>query len=191
MQQTLNHEDDWGHAHGSSGSEPVRQLDKMDAVDIARRAIQPLSDEWFTDLDGSIDDITKTFEQLQVSQPPTQEDVYIKQAEYSLAGIQKELMQCLAALQNAKSRLGESITPTTSESERPFFARTPESSKKEGSTVAPINSAVLRPSPDMSSGEKVMKQLFKWWRPYGSGCVRDMQRLGESRMTEVDGQLIL
>lgn len=39
-------------------------------------------------------------------------------------------------------------------------------------------------------GKKVIHHLFRWWKPSSPNCDCDVQRLPETRMTEVDGRLV-
>lgn len=165
---------------------------------------QPLSDEWFTDLDESIDTITNTFHELRVSKSEPDDHDYVVDAERSIIDVQNELLDCLEALQKAKRRLrsndADCEKDETQEKDRgrdsydelsgtrPFFAQTPDRCKRDEAAEAPTKPIPLRFN--QSPGEKVMKQLFRWWRPCGPGCVRNAKRLDEARITEVDGRFI-
>lgn len=164
------------------------------------RVIEPFSDEWFADLDESIDAITNIFDELRVSQPEPEVNGKIMDAERGLSGMQDELMDCLAVLQNAKHNLrgsegdgndwkmsGHDGHYKRSRSQ-PFYATTPDIYKHDEAPGAPFTSIASRVS--LAPGEKVMKQLFRWWQPCRPGCVRDAKRLEEGRTTEVDGRLI-
>lgn len=66
------------------------------------RKLEPLSDEWFEDLDRSIDEITRLFEELCVA-PPEPEDVdYIQRAEDGLTAIEEDLTNCFTNLETLK-----------------------------------------------------------------------------------------
>lgn len=164
------------------------------------------SDDWFADLDESIDAITKTFDELRVSQPEPEVNDDIMDAERGLSDIQNELMECLAALQNAKQKLRKSEGGSDADNwkmagghvghvghdkrprSQPFYATTPDRYKHNDTPTALTRS--LASSFSLAPGERVMKQLFRWWRPCRPGCVRDAKRLEEARMTEVDGRFI-
>lgn len=166
--------------------------------------IQALSDEWFADLDESIDTITNTFDELRVSKSAPEDHDYLIDAERNIIDVQNELLDCLEALQKAKRRLRKNDASCEKDADReedrgrdsydepsgttPFFVQTPDRCKKEEAPEAPTKST--SPTVNLSPGEKVMKQLLRWWRPCGPGCVRHAKRLDEARMTEVNGRFI-
>lgn len=177
---------------------------------LSERVDEVFSDEWFADLDESIDAIANAFEELRVSQPRLEVNDDVTDAGRCLSDIQDELMDCLAALQNTKRKLrksedfrngrlfdadrdgnkwkgGHDVYVKRPRSE-PFYATTPDRYKHNEGPAAPSTSTASMFG--FSPGEKVMKQLFRWWRPCRPGCVRDAKRLEEGRMTEVDGRLI-
>lgn len=74
----------------------------------AERRLEPLSDEWFDDLDKSIDEISRLFEELRVA-PPEPEDLDdIQHAEDSLAAIEQDLSSCFTRLETFKRRFRDS-----------------------------------------------------------------------------------
>lgn len=188
---------------------PVRADSTMNSTE---RIFEPFSDEWFADLDDSIDTITNTFNELRMSQsdPEPEDHDDIIDAECGLIDIQNELMDCLAALQSAKSGIkttGDSRGHRKKDGDsddrkrdrdrkkqnRPtgskhFFTKTHDGCQKRDASRAPAKSTGSRFA--LSPGEKAMKELFRWWRLCGPGSVRDAKRLGEARLTEVDGRLI-
>lgn len=173
-------------------NKPVEQMQQM------QRATVPLSNEWFAELDESLDTITNTFEELRLSQPAPEDDPYIKDTEQGLADIQNELIDCLASLQNAKRNLRKSTGDCDDNEDSdvespewdrqrgryrsiPFFAQTPRLSTR------PSNSRTRATGRSgMSPGEEVMKHVFRWWQPCGPGCVRTGARLDGPRMIEID-----
>ncbi|KAI3395197.1 hypothetical protein diail_1691 [Diaporthe ilicicola] len=73
----------------------------------SERRIEPLSDEWFDDLDKSIDEISRLFEEMRVA-PPEAEDVsYIQQAEHGLAAIEHDLTNCFTSLEILKQHYSD------------------------------------------------------------------------------------
>lgn len=69
------------------------------------RRLEPLSDEWFDDLDKSIEEISRLFEEMRVA-PPEPEDVdYIHHAEDGLAAIEQDLTKCFTRVETLKRRL--------------------------------------------------------------------------------------
>lgn len=160
--------------------------------------MQPLSDEWFKDLDESIDEITRLFEELRVAPPEPEEIKYIREAENDLDAVQDDLMNCLTSLEDAKQRLGQCSSSGRSDDD-PYQPLRPRSldlqrshTFKQGGTAVTHRKSISVAGPYL--GDAVMKQIFKWWQPSGSGCVRDSprrcDRLGQKRGTEVDGRLI-
>lgn len=82
----------------------------------SERRFEPLSEEWFEDLDKSIDEITRLFEELRVA-PPEPEDVdYIQQAEDGLTAIEKDLTKCFTNLEVLKRRFRGSGSRSSSSS---------------------------------------------------------------------------
>lgn len=74
----------------------------------SERRIEPLSDEWFDDLDKSIDEITRLFEEMRVAPPEPEDATYIQQAEDGLAAMEQDLTHCFSSLETLKRRLGNS-----------------------------------------------------------------------------------
>lgn len=102
---------EWAYSQGDAMDidEPATPLRALSALGPPERVFTPFSEEWFRDLDESIDTITKSFNELRMSQPnpePEDRDDFIE-AERGLAEIQNDLMGCLAALQKAKTWIAE------------------------------------------------------------------------------------
>lgn len=160
---------------------------------VAQRVLQPLSDEWFADLDESISAVTNAFEEMRLARPEPEVHNDVMDAERVLSDAQDGLVDCLAALQNAKRkrpswrRAGEYDGHDKWSQSQPFFAKTPDRFKHDEAPWAPTRSTTSRLN--LEPGEKAMKHLFTWWRPNRPDCVRDGKRLDEARMTEVDGRL--
>ena len=72
------------------------------------RRIEPLSDEWFDDLDRSIDEITRLFEEMCVAPPEPGDISYIQQAEEGLAVMEEDLTKCFTNLETLRRHLGDS-----------------------------------------------------------------------------------
>ncbi|KUI55683.1 hypothetical protein VP1G_02990 [Cytospora mali] len=104
--QAFRHgEQERGGVHRSQVDGPGNNVDIARFQQPPERRIEPLSDEWFTDLDQSIDEITRLFEELRVAPPEPEEIVHIREAEDDLDTIQDDLMNCLTTLEDAKQRL--------------------------------------------------------------------------------------
>lgn len=88
--------------------------------------MEPVSDEWFKDLDQSIDEITRLFEELKVAPPEPEETKYIRDAEHDLDAVQDELMSCLTSLEDAKQRLRQCSSPDRSDGD-PYKSLRPRS----------------------------------------------------------------
>lgn len=73
-----------------------------------RRRLEPLSEEWFADLDKSIDEITRLFEEMRVTPPETEDLDYIDHASDGLAAIERDLSNCFTSLETLERRLGGS-----------------------------------------------------------------------------------
>lgn len=172
---------------------------QLDGIYIStERKMEPLSDEWFKDLDQSIDEITRLFEELRVAPPEPEGITYIREAENDLDAVQDDLMNCLTTLEDAKQRLRQCNSPDRSDDD-PYKSLRPRSLDLQHSPMLKQREppATHRKSISVagsSLGDAVMKQVFKWWQPYGPSCVRDFprrcDRLGQKRSTEVDGRLI-
>lgn len=203
--------------------------DKMDIDEAATAAdgsnartgeytLQPLSDEWFADLDESFNNIDKLLEELQREGPQSlpQDYHHVLAVDQRLLNMQGDLTQCLTALQTRKRNLGKNSlecdvrlpqdegdvgpdqTLTNKKRDRDehdesplsdtFFTQTPTRFRHgcglQASTEWTAFNTHLRPG---DPGESVIKQLLRWWQLCGPGCVRDVRRLGDERMTEVDG----
>ncbi|KAJ4417150.1 hypothetical protein N0V82_006350 [Gnomoniopsis sp. IMI 355080] len=182
-----------------------------------KHTLVPLSDEWFTDLDESFNNIDKLLEELQHEGTQISSEDYhqILGADQRLFEMQEDMTQCLKTLGAKEGRPGSNtpergdllpradgdccpiqthLEERDSDSHKttiilasmdPFFVRTRETFCHSGSHGAPMKSTASYIQ--LSPGENVMKQLFRWWRPCGSGCVRGVRRIGEDRVTEVDG----
>lgn len=165
-----------------------------------RKSSVPLSDEWFAELDETFDTISNTFEELKLSQSIPEEDPYMDEAEQGLADIQKELMDCLASLQNAErglrasngdhdgngnddreSELSKHSKPYGYFTSGPFFAQTP-SAMTRGSEPWTRMAGTSR----MSAGDEVMKQVFRWWQPSGPDYINEVTRPDGFKIMEVD-----
>lgn len=159
---------------------------------VAPRVLQPLSDEWFADLDESINAVTNAFEEMRLARFEPEDRKDVMDAERVLSNAQDELVDCLAALQNAKrkgscwKRASEYGGHDKWSQSRPFFAKTLDRFKHDEAPRAPARSTTSMLN--LESGEKVMKHLFTWWHPDGPDCVRGGKQI-EPRMTEVDGRL--
>lgn len=82
----------------------------------SERRIEPLSDDWFEDLDESIDEITRLFEELRVA-PSDSEDVdYIQQAVDGLTAVEKDLTNCFTNLEELRLGLRASGSRSSSSS---------------------------------------------------------------------------
>lgn len=190
--------------------EPMSYVD----VQTIERTVVPLSDEWFADLDESFNNIDKLLKELQHhgTQSSPSDDFQILGADQRLLCMQQDFTACLVKLraeeQHIENKALESEssstqserscdTTLTSEEERerdsdeestelgPICSLTPMELYHCGSPRAPTYPKISRVQ--LSPGEHVMKQLFRWWRPYAPDCIRDMRRLGDYRLTEVDG----
>lgn len=166
----------------------------------------PFSDEWFSDLDDSIAAITNTFDELRVSRArPESHDDDVHDAERGLFYIQRELVQCLAALRKVtgepckdettshddahnQGEMASNVLNDKGSRPQPFYATTPDNFKHNEASGITHKLSSLGRSP--SPGDQVMKQLFRWWRPCGPDCVRETRRPEEARLAEVDGRLI-
>lgn len=163
------------------------------------RKLEPFSDEWFKDLDQSIDEITRLFEELRVTPPEAEETECIREAKNDLESIQHDLMNCLTSLEDAKLRLDQCSSSDRSDDD-PYKPSRPRSldlqrshtSFKQGETPANHRKSISVAGPFL--GDAVMKQISKWWQPNGSICARDFprrcDRLRQKRGTEADGRLI-
>lgn len=161
---------------------------------VTQRVLQPLSDEWFADLDESINAVTNAFEEMRLARHEPEVQNEVMDAERVLSGAQDELVDCLVALQNVKqkapyrSRASEHDGHDKWSHSPAFFAQTPDRFKHEEAPGSPTKSTTSLLN--MALGEKVMKHLFAWWRPDGPGRVRNGERLDEVRMTDVDAHLL-
>lgn len=196
--------------------DPMSTVD-VGTAKTSKHTLVPLSDQWFADLDESFDNIDRLLEELQHEGTQTSPQDYhqILGADQRLLEMQEDLTQCLLTFDAKEGRFGshtskrgdllppadrdcrpsqiyiEEREPESHENSvmsagmDPFFVRTPETVCHSGSPGAPIK--LTASNMQLSPGEHVMKQLFRWWRPCGSGCVRDIRRIGEDRVTEVDG----
>lgn len=189
--------------------------DKMDIDDhgaaasgqmpsMTEHTLAPLSDEWFADLDESFNKIDKLLEELQHerTQSLPHDCFHILGTDQRLLNMQGDFTQCLTTLQAGKRQQDKRVgspnrTPTresreadsydiSSESD-PSFVRTPKRLPHAGGPRAPTKLISL--NIQLSPGESVMKQLFRWWQPCGSDCIHDVRRLGGHRRTEVDGRV--
>lgn len=179
------------------------------------RVLVPLSDEWFADLDNSFNNIGKLLEELQYhgTEDSPLDEYHILGADQRLVCMQEDLTRCLVTLHAGEQYIGNSASeyegsPTQIDSsscisatpvdereqdyfEEPansssFFMRTPEMELYHNEDPrAPSKPRIS--NVQLSPGECVMKQLFRWWQPYRPDCTRDMRRLVDDRMTEVDG----
>lgn len=183
-------------------------------VETVERTLVPLSDEWFADLDASFNNIDKLLKELQHhgTQSSPSDDYQILGADQLLLCMQQDFTACLVKLHAEEQQIednasesessstqseGSCDTTLTSEEERErdsdeestkigsFCSWTPLELDHSGSPRAPTKPKIS--NAQLSLGEHVMKQLFRWWRPYGPDYIRDMRRLGDDRMTEVDG----
>lgn len=159
------------------------------------RRMEPLSEEWFKDLDQSIDEITRLFEELSVAPPEPKEAAHIREAEHDLDAIQDNLMDCLTTLEGAKLHLRQCSSPNdpADDPHRAFQPRTLDLQAPGGSRRRwpPAGHEKSLSFVNSSLGDAVMKQIFKWWQPRGPGdSPRRCDRLGRKRGTEVDGWLI-
>ncbi|KUI69952.1 hypothetical protein VM1G_05351 [Cytospora mali] len=191
-------EQERGGVHKSQVDGPGNNVDIARFQQPPERRMEPLSDEWFTDLDQSIDEITRLFEELRVAPPEPEEIVHIREAEDDLDAIQDDLMNCLTTLEDAKQRLRQCSGSDRSDDD-PYKVLRPRSLDLRPSDRPKLGEQFVPHRKSMSSasaslGDAVMRQIFKWWQPYGSSCVRDVSRrcdgLGQKRKTEVDGRLI-
>lgn len=160
--------------------------------------MEPLSDEWFKDLDKSIDEITRLFEELSVAPPEPEDIIYIRGTEDGLNAIQDGLVDCFTTLEDTKQRLRQCGRPDISDDD-PFNAFRPRSLdlppterlKLGGPPGVHRNSSS---GANSSLGDVVMKQISHWWQPYGLSDLRVIprrcDRLNQKRGTEVDGRLI-
>lgn len=183
-------------------------------VQTVERTLVPLSDEWFADLDETFNNIDKLLKELQHhgTQSSPSYDYQILGADQRLLCMQQDFTACLVKLHSEEQHIedkalesessstqseGSCDTTLTSEEERErdsdeeptklgsFYSWTPMELYHSGSPKAPTEPKIS--NAQLSLGEHVMKQLFRWWRPYGPDYIRDMRRLGDDRMTEVDG----
>lgn len=102
---------DCGEQVAGNGSEGHGTADEKAAVPSqtpSERKIEPLSDEWFDDLDKSIDEITRLFEEMRVAPPDPEDFDHIQHAEDGLAAIEQDLTNCFTSLESLKLRLGGS-----------------------------------------------------------------------------------
>lgn len=150
------------------------------------RRIEPLSDEWFDDLDKSIDEISRLFEEMRVA-PPEAEDVdYIQEAEDGLAAMEQDLTKCFTDLETLKRRLGDSGPRDSSKSTgsadddvfklfRPRSVSVDEGGlKRISKTKRRVGHRKSMPSISSSLGDAVMTHLFGCWQPCERGCVPDI-----------------
>lgn len=173
----------------------------------------PLSDEWFADLDESFNNVDQLLKELRHHgmQSSPSDDYQILGVDQHLLYMQQDFTACLIKMhagdQDIQNNASESEsfstqsesscnTTLTSEEERERDSQestklgsscswTPMELYHSGSPEAPTKPKISEVQ--LSPGEHVMKQLFRWWRPCERDCVRDMRRLGDNRMTEVDG----
>lgn len=170
----------------------------------AERRIEPLSDEWFADLDKSIDEITRLFEEMRVA-PPEPEDVdYVQHAEDGLAAIEQDLTNCFTSLETLKRRLGGSRCgkqPTSSGSSdidlfKLFRPRSMElgTSNRIRKPKTRVGHRKSMPSISSPLGEAAMKQLLGWQQPYGISCVLGLHHSHDDmalvKRVEATGRLI-
>lgn len=80
----------------------------------SERKIEPLSDEWFEDLDKSIDEITRLFEEMRMAPPEPEDFDDIQHTEDGLAAIEQDLTNCFTSIESLKRRLGSGRSPTSS-----------------------------------------------------------------------------
>lgn len=147
----------------------------------SERRLEPLSDEWFDDLDKSIDEITRLFEEMRMA-PPEPEDVgYIQHAEDGLAAMEQDLTKCFTNLETLKRRLGGSRCRNWSASRsssdddlfKLFRPRSLDPGPLNRITKPKSRLGHRRSMPPISSpvGEAIMKHLFGWLQPCDRGCV--------------------
>lgn len=183
-------------------------------VGTAKHTLAPLSDEWFADLDRSFNNIDQLLEELRLEggQCSPRDNYHISDTDRRLLNMQWNLTQCLMALQTEKDRFGNLYSERnahsrqndgdcgsdqtltngkrdgngydTSPEPEAFFVQTPKRSHHGENPTTPTKLTVS--SIQLSPGENAIKQLFRCWRPFGHGSIRDMRGLDE-RMTEVDG----
>lgn len=160
--------------------------------------MEPLSDEWFKDLDKSIDEITRLFEELSVAPPEPEDIIYIRGTEDGLNAIQDGLVDCFTTLEDTKQRLRQCGRPDISDDD-PFKAFRPRSLDLPPTERLKLGGppGVHRKSfsgANSSLGDAVMKQISHWWQPYELSDLRVIprrcDRLNQKRGTEVDGRLI-
>lgn len=189
----------------------------MDSVkdQTSEGALVPLSDEWFADLDESFNNIGKLLEELQHqgTKDSTLDDYHILGADQRLLCMQEDMTRCLITLHDGEQYIEnsafESEGSLTEFDGSSCVILTPVDERERDRDEEPAKpSSVLMRTPEMelyhsedprapskprisnvqlSPGESVMKQLFRWWQPYRSDCLGDMRRLVDNRMTEVDG----
>lgn len=100
--------------HGAAGHGSADEKAVVPSQTPSERRFEPLSDEWFEDLDKSIDEITRLFEEMRMA-PPDPEDVDdIQDAEDGLAAIEQDLTNCFTSLESLKRRLGSGRSPKSS-----------------------------------------------------------------------------
>lgn len=170
----------------------------------SERRIEPLSDEWFEDLDKSIDEITRLFEEMRMA-PPGPEDLdYVYHAEDGLAAIEHDLTNCFTSLEALKRYLGGSRcrrwSTSSGSSDNDLFKLfrprsmdlgTPHRIRK---TKNRVGHRKLMPSISSPISEAVVKQLFGWQRPDETGRVLGIYHshgdVALVKRTEASGQLI-
>lgn len=126
------------------------------------RRIEPLSDEWFDDLDKSIDEITRLFEEMRVAPPEPEDFDHIQQAEDGLAAIEQDLTNCFTSLESLELRLGGGRCSPDDDLYKLFRPRSLDlgPSNRIRKTRNWMGHRKSMPSIRFPLGEGVMKHLF-------------------------------
>lgn len=128
------------------------------------RRIEPLSDEWFDDLDKSIDEITRLFEEMRMAPPEPEDFDHIQHAEDGLAAIEQDLTNCFTSLESLKLRLGGGRCSSDDDLYKLFRPRSLDlgPSNRIRKTRKRVGHRKSMPSISSPLGKAVMKHLFGW-----------------------------
>lgn len=138
----------------------------------SERRIEPLSDEWFEDLDKSIDEITRLFEEMRVAPPEPEDAEHIQHAQDGLAAIEKDLTNCFTNLESLKRRFGGGGRRKSSafsscpndDLYRPFRPRSMDlgATKRIRKTKSRPGHRKSLPGVDSYLSEAIIKHLEEW-----------------------------
>lgn len=142
------------------------------------------ADSFFIKLDETAHELAGILKHIEDSPSQLQEQVNKHEASREGSGISEGSRQYLVPIGNMAKRIcvgGNKI--------KKLVGPNLGNHRKE-QVKASAHSIGSGPRHYLSPGKKVISHVFRWWRPCDQNCDRAVERLAETRMTEVDGRLV-